>query len=96
MQLRFGPEARLDILETRQWYDSRVAGLGSEFARAVDAAAADILRFPASHPRVHGDVRKAVLRRFPYSLLYVTKGEEITVLACFHHRRDPYTWTDRI
>lgn len=96
MRLRFRPEARLDVLEAREWYESRAAGLGFEFARAVDAAAAGILRFPASHPRVHGEVRKAIMRRFPYSLLYVVKGDEITVLGCFHHRRDPHTWTDRI
>jgi plasmid stabilization system protein ParE len=96
VRVSFRPEARLDILEAREWYESRAAGLGSEFARAVDAAAAGILRFPASHPHVHGDVRKAVLRRFPFSLLYVAKGEEITVLACFHHRRDPKTWIERI
>jgi plasmid stabilization system protein ParE len=96
VRLRFRPEARLDILEARQWYESRTAGLGSEFARSVDAAAAGILRFPESHPQVHGDVRKAILRRFPYSLLYVTKEGEITVFACFHHRRDPHTWSDRL
>ena len=96
MRLQFRPEARLDILEARQWYESRSAGLGSEFARAVDAASAVILRFPASNPQVRGDVRKAILRRFPYSLLYVASQDAITVLACFHHRRDPRTWDDRV
>lgn len=96
MRLQFRPQARLDILDARQWYESQSRGLGSEFARAVDAAAAGILRFPASNRRVRGDVRKAILRRFPYSLLYVAAPDEVTVLACFHHRRDPRTWSDRV
>ncbi len=92
MRLEFTPEARLDLLDAQAWYEERVAGLGTEFARAVDSSAAGITRFPEAFPRVHGEVRKAVLRRFPYSLLFVATADCILVLACFHHRRDPATW----
>ncbi len=35
-------------------------------------------------------MRRAVLRRFPYGLLYVIDGEEVIVLSCYHlHRRPP-------
>jgi plasmid stabilization system protein ParE len=90
--LRFRPEARLDIREARAWYEEKASGLGSEFARAVDGAATGILRFPKAFPTVHGQVRKAVLRRFPYSLLFIVESDDIVVLGCFHHRRDPRTW----
>lgn len=70
-------------------------GLGLEFVRAIDAAAAGILRFPSGFPKVHGEVRKALLRRFPYSLLCILEGEDIVVLGCFHHRQDPRDWADR-
>jgi len=93
--LRLRPEARLDILEARAWYEEKASGLGSEFARAVDGAATGILRFPKAFPTAHGPVRKAVLRRFPYSLLFIVEGHDIVVLGCFHHRRDPRTWADR-
>jgi len=92
LRLRFSPEARLDVLDARSWYELRASGLGTEFARAVDVAASAILRFPAAFPVVHGPVRKAVMRRFPYSLLFVLEKEEITVLGCFHQRRDPRSW----
>jgi len=95
VHIRFRLEARLDVLEARRWYESRVPGLGSEFARAVDGAVAAIRRFPESHPYVYRKVRKAILRRFPYALLYVAEEGEITVLACFHHRRDPNSWIER-
>ena len=95
MQLRFRPEARFDILEARSWYEERVPGLGDEFVRAIDASVAGILRFPEAYPEVHRDVRKAVLRRFPYSLLFVIDEKDLLVLGCFHHRRDPKSWTDR-
>lgn len=94
MQLCFRPEVRLDILEAREWYDDRAAGLGAEFVRAVDTMTSSIHRFPNGFPKVHGVVRKAVLRRFPYALLYIVDSEEaqITIFACFHHRRDPTDW----
>ena len=95
MRLTFRPEARLDILEARAWYEDRATGLGNEFARSIDAAAAGILRFPHAFPQVLGDVRKAVLRRFPYSLLFLIDGEDIVVLGCFHQRQDPRSWTER-
>jgi len=85
----------LDILEARAWYEERAKGLGEGFTRSIDAAAAGILRFPQAFPQVHGEVRKAVLRRFPYSLLFLIDGEDIVVLGCFHQRQDPRTWTDR-
>lgn len=88
MSLRFLPEARPDIIEARAWYEERAIGLGLEFSRAVDAAASGILRFPRAVPKVHGEVRKAVLRRFPYSLLFLVEDNDILVLACFHHRKD--------
>lgn len=97
MRLRFRPEARLDLLEASAWYEERSPGLGAEFARAVDVTTAGILRFPESFPTAYDDVRMAVLRRFPYALLYVVDSErgEIIVLACFHHRRDPTDWPGR-
>jgi hypothetical protein len=90
--LRFRPEARLDILEARAWYEERAKGLGSEFARSVDAASSGVLRFPKAFPKLHGEVRKAVLRRFPYSLLFIIEQDYGVVLGCFHHRRKPRTW----
>lgn len=94
--LRFSPAARLDILAASAWYDDRAPGLGAEFVRAVDAMAAGILRFPEAFPVVHGLVRMATLRRFPYALLYIAEASqaEIVVLACFHHRRDPTDWRE--
>ena len=95
MRLSFRPEARLDILEARAWYEERVKGLGKEFTRSIDATAAGILRFPQAFPQVHHLVRKAVLRRFPFSLLFLIEREEIVVLGCFHQRQDPRTWSER-
>jgi len=38
---------------------------------------------------VHKQVRRALLRRFPYGIFYLVEGDAIPVLACFHGKRDP-------
>jgi plasmid stabilization system protein ParE len=89
------PEAEAELTEAIDWYESRGKGLGADFMRAVDAAMAAIERNPEQHQIVRGQVRRAVLRRFPYGLIYVASEHEITVLACFHGRRDPRRWFER-
>jgi hypothetical protein len=46
MQLVFRPEAQRELQEAQDWYEERSPGLGFEFARAVDAAVARVLRIP--------------------------------------------------
>ncbi len=46
MRILFRPEARTEVLEAQTWYESRAAGLGLEFARAVEAALASAVRNP--------------------------------------------------
>ena len=96
MALRFRPEARLDILEAQAWYEERVPGLGAEFVRSVDVTVSAILRFPSGFPKVHREMRKAVIHRFPYALLHVIEGDDVLILGCFHHRRDPKSWQHRL
>lgn len=94
-QSRVLPEAESDVLDAYRWYEERTEGLGSEFLRAVDACLAFIKRNPLAYRQVHKDVRRALLRKFPYGLFYVVESDEIVVLACFHVRRDPRQIPDR-
>ena len=91
----FRAEARTELREARDWYAAQAPGLELEFARAVDAALARMARFPDAYPVVEADIRRAVLRRFPYQLLYAREGEELVILACYHLRREPRSWRSR-
>jgi hypothetical protein len=50
---------------------------------------------PRQFPTVLKNVRRALLRRFPYSLFFVIEDEALTVIACFHASRDPSHWQKR-
>lgn len=89
MQVFIRPEALAEVREACRWYDERVPGLGTEFARAVDAAISAAARNPDGYPAVEGEMRRVLLRRFPYSIVYGIDATKLIVIACFHHRRDP-------
>jgi plasmid stabilization system protein ParE len=68
------------------WYEDGREGLGRDF-RAVEQLLARIALSPKQFARVRGDVRRAVLGRFPYSIYFVVEDDRILVLAIFHARR---------
>jgi toxin ParE1/3/4 len=83
------PEAESDITEAYQWYENKAKGLGLEFIRSIDARLHLIRRNPLAFVPIYKDVRRVLLRRFPYGLYYLVEDEWIAVLACFHAKRDP-------
>jgi toxin ParE1/3/4 len=95
VNVRLTPEAEADLAEAYDWYRQRGRGLGDEFLRSVEAALAAIRRLPEAYPIVHRQVRRVLLRRFPYGLFYQHTGEEIVVIGCLHAARDPRTWQRR-
>jgi hypothetical protein len=61
------PEAAREVQEAFDWYEERDEGLGAEFLRAAEACLSAIRRNPFAYPLVYGQVRRALLRRFPYA-----------------------------
>jgi plasmid stabilization system protein ParE len=90
------PEAETDISEAFRWYEDKDEGLGSEFLRMVEASFAVIERYPQFYPVVRKQVRRAVLRRFPYSMFYFADDTKIVVIACIQASRNPKIWRRRV
>ena len=94
-RLVFRPEAEAESLDARAWYEGERVGLGAMFAAAVETTVAAILRNPLAYPRVKGDTRRALVRRFPYAVYFRPIDDEIIVLAIMHGRRNPRHWRSR-
>jgi plasmid stabilization system protein ParE len=92
--IRFLPEAVEDLLETQRWYGRREPALAGDFADAFAAAVERIRRDPRSFPLIHGQIRRLVLRQFPYAVYFREEGSEILVIA-LHGRQDPRRWQQR-
>jgi plasmid stabilization system protein ParE len=93
--LVFRPEVREELNEAYTWYDNQQPGLGDEFLDCVDEMLNRICQMPESYAVVYRDVRRAVVRRFPYAVYYRIVSSRVIVTAIFHARRDPKAWQTR-
>ena len=89
------PEAEADLVNAQGWYEWQREGLGAEFLLCVEEVFERIGRMPELHPVVYRGVRRAITRRFPYSIYYRMDGNEVVVLGVLHMRRDPKEWQSR-
>ena len=100
MILQFHPQAENELRSVARWYETRRAGLGFEFLATVEAGMARIESNPQSFPRLEtwrddGDVRRLVLPRFPYVIVFELADEIINVWSVGHSRRKPGYWKSR-
>lgn len=96
MTFSFHPEAEAEFAEGVSYYEDCQAGLGLDFAREVNLA----IRGAAGHPflwrELQPDVRRCLVHRFPYGVLYAVQPDSILVLAIMHLHRDPDYWKERL
>jgi plasmid stabilization system protein ParE len=83
------PEAELDIKEAFSWYEDKRKGLGYDFLLQVEAGINFINRNPEAHPTEYKNVRKHIIKRFPYKIIYFLTREEIIIIALLHSKRNP-------
>lgn len=89
------PEAETDLTEAYDWYESQLAALGAEFLLVVEASLAAIQRNPKQYQVIYRRIRRALTRRFPFGVFYLTRRNTIIVLAILHAKRDPQLWQQR-
>lgn len=92
LRLVFRRGAGRDLASAYAWYEAQRAGLGEQFLGAVSASFELIGQFPEMFAAVHGDVRRAILSKFPYAVFYRVEPRQIVVLAVLHTARDPRRW----
>lgn len=96
LSLRLLPEARAEFDEAADWYEQKKAGLGIDFVAKVREVFDRIRTNPRLHQKVHQGVRKAVVSRFPFIVLYQEDNDEVIVISAFHTSRDPSIWQGRV
>ena len=89
MRLRYTEQARTDLKIAFAWYEQQRRGLGFEFLDCVEAVIETIQSMPKLYTLHHDNFRRALIRRFPFSIFYTIEKQELVVHAIFDNRQDP-------
>lgn len=81
-----------DLAEAYQWYEERQRGLGEQFLAAVGVTFDRIEQYPELFAVRYGQVRMAVVPRFPYAVFYLVELRRSVILTVLHTSDDPRYW----
>jgi plasmid stabilization system protein ParE len=95
-RVTFHEGAESELIEAARYYEARTPDLGLAFLLDVEDAVEQILANPGAFQLVGTEVRHKLLRRFPYSVMYVIEPDRIRVVAIAHQRRRPSYWLHRL
>jgi len=96
MTFSFHPEAEKELILAIDFYEEKERGLGRDFALEIYSTVERILTYPDAWPIVEEDIRRSLVKRFPFGVLYSKLEEEIVIMAVMHLNREPEYWKTRI
>ena len=96
MRVRLLTIAKQELDDAVAWYDERTPGLGREFFDEIDRAVRRAAAFPMSCTEMEPDVRRCLLARFPYGLIFGVDQETLVIVAVAHLHREPRYWVTRL
>ncbi|MFZ3063729.1 MAG: type II toxin-antitoxin system RelE/ParE family toxin [Nitrospirota bacterium] len=88
--------ARLEFEEAKEFYEIEQSGLGARFEDEIRNSLLRIQQYPQAWQSERREIRRYILHKFPYKILYSIQDDKIVVLAFAHLHRKPDYWIDRI
>lgn len=100
MNLRTHEEADGELVEAAEWHEKQRQGLGDDFRAEMYASFEFIAESPLHYPHVETlrtkrNIRRRVMDRFSYVVIYEILSDEVFVLAVAHSSRRPNYWARR-
>lgn len=93
---RVRPQAEAQLLEAFRWFEEQRPELGGEFLEKIEGVFDRICERPLESPVVYRNVRKSLVPRFPYAVLFTADENRVDVVAVFHTAQDPAKWRRRL
>lgn len=81
MKNLFHPEAEAEFVQAIEYYEEREVSLGYDFAVEVYATIERTMAYPKAWPIIGEDIRRSLIRRFPYGILYAEEDGELYIVA---------------
>lgn len=94
MKVIFSTFARQELEEAVHYYELEYSGFGKKFKEEVKKGISRIIEYPEAWSIERGEIRKCLLHKFPYKLLYSIESDHIFIIAVAHQHRRPDYWVD--
>lgn len=96
MRIDWHEEAQEEYGDSAAYYELQAEDLGERFVIRMESAVARIFAAPLMPRCFEGECRKVRVEKFPYSIIYRVKGDELQILAVMHAKRAPGYWKSRM
>ena len=87
--------ARREYDEAKEFYEIEQPGLGTQFEEQIRYSLLRIQQHPQAWPPERKEIRRYIVHKFPYKILYSIQNDAIVVLAFAHLHRQPDYWVGR-
>ncbi len=94
-QVSFHELAEFELNDAAIFFENERQGLGLRFLAVVESAVTHIQEHPQASPIIIENIRRKIVRRFPYSIIFSIKPDRIRILAIASHKRRPFYWRGR-
>jgi toxin ParE1/3/4 len=96
MRVDYHPAVEAELKEIRNYYDARSSGLGAQFIDEFERQVLAVAATPERWMVVTGDIRRCLMRRFPYVIYFRrVDRERLRVTIVKHQRRHPNLGRER-
>ena len=96
MNVFFLELAEQEFYDSQDYYEEQQTNLGERFEKEIHSTLNRIQKFPNMYVKIRKDVRKCVVNKFPFNLLYSVEEDHILIIAIAHHHRKPDYWVERL
>jgi toxin ParE1/3/4 len=88
--IEYHPLTASDLNSAVAHHNDRQPGLGDRQRSEVYAAIERIGENPQQYPTIERGIRRSLVHRFPYSVLFrIVNRDSVQILVIRHHRRHP-------
>ena len=95
--LEIRPAARQEFDEASDWYNDEAPHVRDRFVGAVDKTIAAVTQRPLTFPVIYcTKARRAIVEKFPYSIIFIIDGAQVIIVSIFHDNRNPMIWRRRV
>lgn len=96
MNVIFLEVAIAELNDTFEYYELQQIHLGYRFISAVENSVELIKYYPQGWHSLSPNIRRCLVKNFPYGLIYQIRENEIYIIAVANLHRKPNYWKDRI